>query len=95
MLSVQIRAPQPSEFAVAPLQKAPDCVGGVNHLFSGAYRCENLLLVQGELSIAGRSLAGAEIDDWKSYYQIVDAETFQSKPDCRSIERAQDEPRPK
>jgi hypothetical protein len=25
------------------------------------------------------SLTGAEIEDWKSYYQIIDAETFQSK----------------
>lgn len=25
------------------------------------------------------SLAEAEIDDWKSYYQIIDADTFQSK----------------
>jgi len=26
-----------------------------------------------------RSLTEAEIDDWKSYYQVIDADTFQSK----------------
>jgi len=25
------------------------------------------------------SLTEAEIDDWKSYYQVIDADTFQSK----------------